>query len=750
MADQELMKQGLAGLFKPQDAFEKESSYGKTLIRIAWVVEICAVGIGLFIAVAMAQDGLNKLGVTATNSDSLNALIGALPFFAIAAVELTKIPLAFAFYNIKIIGWKIFILIAMLALTVVTFETMFNGLERNTSNINRQVDVLTNQIFEHTAVIEEKERVLTGFSEQTTVKNSEEIVKQIAKVNKNFQTKRDDIVNSHNTRTAEIIIKREALILELKNPVSQNVGGFQAQKDTLIEKRKTIQDKLDGIILKQKGEIKDYKDGIAQKNIFATNKTKETTESYNNEITSLKNQIATKEDLKSKTRDRFQKQKDRALESLEKQKTSINSSGSWGKNAKIKREQDSYNLNITKLSEDEKAEIATINAELIPLNRSVLDVNNKKNKLLDSQENYTVDDQEIDKIKKRFTEPLTDKEMQIGEINKEIDALNQKANGAHDEKIQADNKKIENIDNTLQDMRARRDSKLKEAEAEKSKQLVPLEKQQQNYNERAKELQAEKIPKLQEEIGKLKEMLNETKKEKREAVTHNQVFRMAALLYGHDDVINVTKDQIKIVSLIWFGSIAVIVSTMGTILALASFVLRDPEAFVARKKFSLSRRINRLFYLFFWRTNRILFSIMNVLLAITRLILSFAEIFRGSIGRPAQRSLRRYLLARRKKVNKPRIITVEKEIEKVVEKIIIKEVPVDKVVIKEVPVEIIRKELVYVPLYSTESGLIDTSATLAGSVPKDLSEAKNDKNKKDGSEKGISAKSDTKSAGDDK
>ena len=42
----------------------------------------------------------------------------------------------------------------------------------------------------------------------------------------------------------------------------------------------------------------------------------------------------------------------------------------------------------------------------------------------------------------------------------------------------------------------------------------------------------------------------------------------------------------------------------------------------------------------------------------------------------------------------------------------------EKVVIKEVPVEIVKRELVYVPLYSTDSGLIDTSTTLAGAKPK--------------------------------
>ena len=42
---------------------------------------------------------------------------------------------------------------------------------------------------------------------------------------------------------------------------------------------------------------------------------------------------------------------------------------------------------------------------------------------------------------------------------------------------------------------------------------------------------------------------------------------------------------------------------------------------------------------------------------------------------------------------------------------------VEKIVIQEVPVEIVRKELVYVPLYSTESGLIDASTQLKGAVP---------------------------------
>ena len=64
-----------------------------------------------------------------------------------------------------------------------------------------------------------------------------------------------------------------------------------------------------------------------------------------------------------------------------------------------------------------------------------------------------------------------------------------------------------------------------------------------------------------------------------------------------------------------------------------------------------------------------------------------------------------------------KIVEVEKEIIKEVE------VPVEKVVIQEVPKEIVRKELVYVPLYSVESGTIDTTKGSKEIKPEFLKEA---------------------------
>ena len=47
----------------------------------------------------------------------------------------------------------------------------------------------------------------------------------------------------------------------------------------------------------------------------------------------------------------------------------------------------------------------------------------------------------------------------------------------------------------------------------------------------------------------------------------------------------------------------------------------------------------------------------------------------------------------------------------------IKEVPVEKVEIKEVPVEIVRRELVHVPFYATEGGMVDVSEHMRETAP---------------------------------
>jgi hypothetical protein len=157
VAQSALMKQGLEGLeglFNPKQQFEEEADYGKKILKVAWTVEILAALTGLFIAWCQGYDVYKQTNQTA--SDLLGAIMGALPFVIIAVIEPTKIPLAGGFYKTKIFGWKMLILASLFGLTIVTFETMFNGLERNLTNVTRQVTDANNKILSLGNAIEEK------------------------------------------------------------------------------------------------------------------------------------------------------------------------------------------------------------------------------------------------------------------------------------------------------------------------------------------------------------------------------------------------------------------------------------------------------------------------------------------------------------------------------------------------------------------------------------------------------------------
>ena len=100
-------------------------------------------------------------------------------------------------------------------------------------------------------------------------------------------------------------------------------------------------------------------------------------------------------------------------------------------------------------------------------------------------------------------------------------------------------------------------------------------------------------------------------------------------------------------------------------------------------------------------------GIRSILPAVGSIFTSVGGMF-SLIGK----SFRKMTLDIRRHIRAPKIrfetiekeVVVEKEVEVVVEK--------EKVVIKEVPKEIVRKEIVYVPLYSTENGKVLMEADL--------------------------------------
>ena len=114
----------------------KTAPYGKTLIKFAWTIEIIVATVGLTIAAFLymrALDGSEDVSMATTWTEKLteniDGVIVSLAFVVVSIVELTKIPLATAFYYAAKARWKITFIVALILINISTFETIIQGFE---------------------------------------------------------------------------------------------------------------------------------------------------------------------------------------------------------------------------------------------------------------------------------------------------------------------------------------------------------------------------------------------------------------------------------------------------------------------------------------------------------------------------------------------------------------------------------------------------------------------------------------------
>ena len=161
------------------------SYYADFLVKLAWVVEILAVAIGLTISVVMGlatYASFEQSSGSGFIEGSAAILVTALPFILIAVVELCKIPLVFAFMAVKNLFWRVLFLLFVLFLCLITFETMFNGFERNFANLNRAIDERTVEnanLDSEIALLELRRANITKFTEDELVAELESSRAQI-------------------------------------------------------------------------------------------------------------------------------------------------------------------------------------------------------------------------------------------------------------------------------------------------------------------------------------------------------------------------------------------------------------------------------------------------------------------------------------------------------------------------------------------------------------------------------------------
>lgn len=201
------------------------------LLQAAWTVEIVAVLMGLAISVAVGFDGWDSLQKSDKSSAVvwINILISSAPFVLVAMVEMTKIPMSGAAYYATRWYWKVMFTLGLLFVAFVTFETMFNGLERNFASLKYSMDLKMDEY--------------TLLKEQSADLEAERAVSK--------ELTLDSIEAAYNARLEAIYADFDKAIVAIDQ---RYASQLQASSDEYIQEKRTDKQRLNSDLadLKQK------------------------------------------------------------------------------------------------------------------------------------------------------------------------------------------------------------------------------------------------------------------------------------------------------------------------------------------------------------------------------------------------------------------------------------------------------------------------------------------------------------------
>ncbi|EDZ61985.1 hypothetical protein SMGD1_0026 [Sulfurimonas gotlandica GD1] len=241
---------------------ERLFKVGKNLVKFAWVIEVIAVLIGFLISIIVSYsvfNEINRFGKVFTFGDYSAILVAGLPFLLVAVVEATKIPIATAMMYAKHRSWKIMLFFGVILLSLITFETMINGFERNFANLTFAIDerksesLLLQQSIDNIEEQKRKidtikiEKVETSYANrvaranenfnQQVQRQNEYINKQLNGMDDTYKAKIDKELNELYSKESNIYEswdkERESMQKRLRNLLNQNVSGANKDKEKL-------------------------------------------------------------------------------------------------------------------------------------------------------------------------------------------------------------------------------------------------------------------------------------------------------------------------------------------------------------------------------------------------------------------------------------------------------------------------------------------------------------------------------------
>lgn len=203
------------------------------LYKFAWGVEIFAVTIGLVLAILQGLTTYSQVEVSNAligTAGWFTVMIATLPFLMVAAVELTKIPLASAFYFSKLLRWRLVFGVSLALISFITFETALNGFERNFNAMMLSIQADKIKLLQ----LNEKHETKTNRLKELSSLSREDI-------DQSFERRNEQIRNNELIQIKKLQEERAFLQGSLKdeafNRLENNIQNLRKSKDQLIAER---------------------------------------------------------------------------------------------------------------------------------------------------------------------------------------------------------------------------------------------------------------------------------------------------------------------------------------------------------------------------------------------------------------------------------------------------------------------------------------------------------------------------------
>ncbi|WP_211828718.1 hypothetical protein [Kistimonas asteriae] len=246
---------------------------GKKLLVFAWITEIfaCAIGLAItFMVLIETNQAISANSQTNVSLFSPSSLLAALPFLMVSVVELTKIPMATAFYHSKRLLWRSVFLGSLIFIACVTFESVFNGFERNFARTTLVVDQYKRELTGLDEAIDEKKRRISELNSIT-----------LDSIETQYSTRREVLSSEYQQRTDAIREKSQ----QVRASVSKS------QLESLEQLRQQYLDQINAYEGERKAEIErveaQYKQRAASTNNETDTKRTDLRNQLDNELNKL-------------------------------------------------------------------------------------------------------------------------------------------------------------------------------------------------------------------------------------------------------------------------------------------------------------------------------------------------------------------------------------------------------------------------------------------------------------------------------